>query len=166
MAGLPARFLVVSADGKLFETGSRLPHCFLSQWVYITGLHEGTLPLQDISLKTLHFLKKCALFFFFVCIKRPCCLTTSESNGAAEKWLPPWQALRPRNSISTFYLKVWALVDVFYSVVIATVMTMSTTNDQAWKTDTIPKKKKKRIHVMWNKTLESWSFIYFQSFYI
>lgn len=35
---------------KLYETGSRLPHCFL---IFIST--EGTLPQQLISLKTLHF---------------------------------------------------------------------------------------------------------------
>lgn len=37
-------------------------HTAFSLWVYITCLHEGTLPPRVISLKTLHFQKMCVLF--------------------------------------------------------------------------------------------------------
>ncbi len=40
-----------------------ISHTAFSLWVYITCLHEGTLPPQLISLETLHFQKMRVLFF-------------------------------------------------------------------------------------------------------
>lgn len=95
-------------------------HTAFSLWVYITRLHEGTLPPQVISLKTLHF-QKCVFFF---CIRRTCRLTTSESDGAAEKWLPPWQAHGPCSNISTFFsVNLWRRVDRLCCCFITTMMT-------------------------------------------
>lgn len=100
-------------------------HTTFSLWVYITCLHEGTVPPQLISLETLHFQKMLVLFIFFFCIRRLCRLTTSESNGATEKWLLPWQAQRPRSNISTLFHvnQREGQVDIVCCCFITTVMT-------------------------------------------
>ena len=80
---------------KLYETGSRLPHCFLfvslynlSQWrdspssthfSWNTSFSENACSFS-LSLSPSLSLSSSLLYF-----RRPWCLTTSESNGASEK---------------------------------------------------------------------------------
>lgn len=120
-----ALLLVVATLMENFMKLVLVSHTAFSRWVYITCLHGGTLPLL-ISLKTLHFLKMCVLFFSLSLSLhrgRPCRLTTSENNVATEKWLPPRrQALRP--TISThFSVNPWGQMDMLRCCFITTIMT-------------------------------------------
>lgn len=91
-----ARYFVVSSNGKLqtlrnwFMSCTRLSLSLsLSLWVYITCLHEGTPPRPPhppthFSRNT-SFSENVCSFFAAAAAGEPCRLTTSESNGAAEK---------------------------------------------------------------------------------
>lgn len=72
-------------------------HTAFSLWVYITRRDSPS--TSHFSQNTSFSENVCSFF----CIGRPCRLTTSESNGAADKWLPPWQTQRPWSNISTFF---------------------------------------------------------------
>lgn len=92
-----------------FLSPTLLSLCEFTLLVSIKGL---SLPHSFLSK---HFIFWKCLFFFF-CIRRPCSLTTSEGNGAAEKWLPPWQAWRPLSCISQcYFVNIWGQVNTYQS---------------------------------------------------
>lgn len=119
---LSALYLVVPADGKLqtlwnwFSSPTLLSLCEFILLVSTKGLS-----LHNSFLSKHFIFRKCVFFF---CIRRPCRLTTSESNGAAEKWLPPWQAQRPWSNISTFFfVNLFGWADMLCCCFITTIMT-------------------------------------------
>lgn len=80
---LSSLHLVVPPDGnfKLCETGSCLPLCFLSVSLHYLSPLRDSPSLTHFSQNTSFSENVCSFF----CIRRPCSLTTSEGNGAAEK---------------------------------------------------------------------------------
>lgn len=115
-----ALYSVVSADGKLqtswnwFSSPTLLSLCEFILLVSTTGLspHNSFLSKHFIFRKNV-----CSLFFFFSFfrIRRPCRLTTSESNGAAEKMTSSMTG--PETSAqhfrSFFSVNLWGRVNVF-----------------------------------------------------
>ena len=109
---------VVSADGKLqpswnwFSSPTLLSLCEFILLVSTTGLspRNSFLSKHFIFRKRVFFFFSLFFSFFFFSFRTVFPLTTSESNGAAEKWLPPWQAHRPWSNISA---SLWGRVDVF-----------------------------------------------------
>lgn len=111
---LSSLHLVVPPDGnfKLCETGSCLPLCFLSVSLHYLSPLRDSPSLTHFSQNTSFSENVCSFF----CIRRPCSLTTSEGNGAAEKWLPPWQAWRPLSCISQcYFVNIWGQVNTYQS---------------------------------------------------
>lgn len=88
-----ARYFVVSSNGKLqtlrnwFMSGTRLSLSLsLSVSLYYLSPRRDSPAAPHNSFLSKHFIfRKCVFFLFFAAAGEPCRLTTSESNGAAEK---------------------------------------------------------------------------------
>lgn len=63
-----------------------------SRWEFILLVSMKGLSLHN-SFLSKHFISE-NVCSFFLCTRRPCRSTTSESDGATEKWLPPWRTMK------------------------------------------------------------------------
>lgn len=121
LSGLDIRWSLLMENFKLYETGSCLPHCFLSVCLYYLSPWRDSPPTTHFSQNT-SFSKKCVFFFF--ASGDHAVWPHLKAMARQKKRLPLWQAQRPRSNISTFFsVNLRGQVDIFCYCFITPIMT-------------------------------------------